>query len=529
MPYYQNNEIFVSEENTKKEVFTVTNTTAFKWFCNKFELLPSAAFAKHGKIFVEKNGRLEYTNDFKNRDKNDLYQYSVYSIRSLIQSLDRYDTLKISFQSRNDQKITLGISIELDFEDAPLSATITTRNKEELYLTSEFLSLAESDHFDQTFEESHYLPLDFIGYTKMQLSIVANEDYNPTIESNTANIFQSVFIDKLINARRRTTTLPTKRQTSTRTYFDYDRMAAFRYLDSQGNEFDPILPAGVFETNTLIINLGDQGEEPTRTNINLESVDDFNLDINFMYVRYFAYSTSSGGSITTTINGERIYIQKTQQLKIFALTELNEENPELLMLIEAYTGAVRSIQVNTAKPFIKISKIVSYEFRTSSRTNDQYYRVNGNSTFITTGALTPTQKTQGRATIDALTPVLHQGNGIPYITQSFPDFFMPFLNSSNFNAVNKRPTTNEITVNYMSKQQPNTQVTIALEAKGVNDEWFTVIENIGDIANLGKTLINISEFDFVNTVVFPKGEKVLRLKVTATNRITLSIGATLSN
>ena len=122
MPYFSSNQTLSSNLITPEKKFTYKNNTKKTLYFNKFDLLPSASFVKYGTTHVTKNGIILFSSD---RDDKPLQQFSQFPIREKLISLQRDEEFEIYVYSENtDNTVEVGISLELDHENLPLSSVL---------------------------------------------------------------------------------------------------------------------------------------------------------------------------------------------------------------------------------------------------------------------------------------------------------------------------------------------------------------------------------------------------------------------
>ena len=178
-------------EPTSKKSLDIRITQKRRLFTNRLDLIMPPISAKYLQWRILKNGIPIYESG------QATVKYVSLPIRNAIRFLERDDEFTLEAASINEQQTRLlfTLAVEFDFNDEPYPAALIPLDNSSLIGVSETVNLFNNETFDQTFDESHYATLDASGYSKLQILITANEDYNPRILSNINTPLSRTFLD----------------------------------------------------------------------------------------------------------------------------------------------------------------------------------------------------------------------------------------------------------------------------------------------------------------------------------------------
>jgi len=179
MAYHTENQVLSSIVATAEKKFVYKNNTKKTLYFNKFDLLPNVNFITNGKVYVTKNGITVFSSE---RDDKPLKKYSQFPISDKLLSLQRDEEFEIYVYSAvANSKVDLGISIELDHENLPLSSVLIPLDKlTQNTLVSEDETLFESEG---RVTGDYYQLLNMNGYKKLIVNM-AVDPTSPTVISN---------------------------------------------------------------------------------------------------------------------------------------------------------------------------------------------------------------------------------------------------------------------------------------------------------------------------------------------------------
>lgn len=167
-----------------ESVFKFKNESSYRLFVNKFDLLPDIYFSRSGEIKVTK-GAFEIFNNLG--DAQNLQDFQQFPIRQKILHLDPFETVEVFVRSNNEKTVKLGISYNFDLLDEPQSSILIPFSLSEKSQISQQIELFPVASYDRQFANKHIAPIDFTGYTKLQLTIESNSEGSPLVTSNIHN------------------------------------------------------------------------------------------------------------------------------------------------------------------------------------------------------------------------------------------------------------------------------------------------------------------------------------------------------
>ena len=122
MTYQTFNRILYSTDDDYTVKFSHVNPTRSTLFFNKFDLLPNSEFIKNGNVVIKKNGITVF--DSETRPDKPLQKFSQFPVRDKIIKLERDEQFQILIKSKDDKKVGLSISIEMDHSDESVSSVL---------------------------------------------------------------------------------------------------------------------------------------------------------------------------------------------------------------------------------------------------------------------------------------------------------------------------------------------------------------------------------------------------------------------
>lgn len=199
MAFFRLNKTFQNESTLWSTLYEYTNNAKRNLFINRFDLILTPLAAKYLLFRIRHNGITIY-------EQNEPAErpFLQFPIRNLITSIPRDDTITIETASSSGQTPTFPVTIsaEFDFVDAPYPAALIPLTNADLLGITESINIFDSAPFDQSFDDSHYAPVDLTGYSKMLLLISTNEQYNPSIISNQTFPIGTRFFDLFTGSYR---------------------------------------------------------------------------------------------------------------------------------------------------------------------------------------------------------------------------------------------------------------------------------------------------------------------------------------
>lgn len=284
----------------------------------------------------------------------------------------------------------------------------------------------------------------------------------------------------------------------------------------------------------------------------LSSPVDFNLDINFSYLQsvsrthIFQYKKRRRPllsypqtydvfeSITNQFNfkGKRVYTQIRNILRVYSSSKSDFNEQTLIYEKDNWTGEKIEVNLSTNLRFLKFEKHLVYQFLVEDYSNSL------KQTRIRDVRARTLERVLTNEFSDVVEFINQLGtNGAEYLpnrwmmyyNEPLPLSMQEYAPSFNVQTVIEEPRKALFDFDVISRTPlPTPNITIGLDIKADNDEWHTIKRNIGNIAAIGKTLIELKQFDVGNNLVLPKGKGVLRATLTANEKVKLSVVAILS-
>ncbi len=557
MTYDTFNELLQVQSTSPVKTFEYQNITKSRLWINKFDLLPNIYFAKFGKVRITKNGITVYENNLNN---NKLLKYSQFPIRAEIPFLDRDDEMKIYIHNYDDSEISeskLGISLELDFEDIPISSILIPFTIQQLSQISKKISLFDNSYMNKV-SEKYYKEFDITGYSNLSFTILSRSAGSALIISEIHNAPPVDFLDKLQNGYWGNNSVLTKSGTvesKNGMSWDYevntDRITTglptgFGFYDESNNLFNPTNANGVYDSDITIFDTNNLLNVNKEFNFVLSSSSDFDIDVKFVYLSSIFYSTFftadfRNGRHTTQHSryeysyvGKRIFSNNVNKITVEGSNSQDFSNPTLLFEKDNYDDSNLDINFSTTFRYLRFKKIITFSLivedcleadsiNWSLRKRD----INGSLFDI------PIEDPHvGLVEILNNLPV----NGMEYLPNRVMGFFEVLFpdyvpeNLRNFLLTVKQVENNPSLLQFSKHEAVDTSaksIKIGLESKGSNDEWFEILNSIGRINTAGKTTQNINEF--TSGLVLPKGQSQLRAVLQLLGNLKISADVVLSN
>ena len=550
--FYANNNTYFSDSVIPKTVLKYVNNTRRRLFVNRLDLLPDVYLAKYGSITILKNGVEEYESKREAAKSNTARRYLQYSVADRIKSLDRYESLEIVLsQTKMNSTIKLALALEMDWTAAPIPAANIIRDPITLGTISEALVLANNVIYDQTQKEHHNLPFDIKQYTKMVITITARALTDPQLLSNDLHSIPTAWVEFVEGSYRGTTealrrldSLPTSyrrgRSRSGSIYWRYPGSAVFHFRRADGTIFIPSDHSGSYRALSASWNLNNPGKNHNDYSLTFAAPSIFSFDVRYEYLiqiyryGYHVSSRPTGKSyFRYTWDGRRIIATQTQEIQILGHDEPDfSDAPTVIMTIAdaPHTELTRAFKTN--KKYVRLVSTVAYNIVES-----RYYENETVGSSDTIQGLIPETGTDPYAGLAAFYNSLpsqgslylpHRVMGYHNLTfpSNAPDRVRNFQNTVH----TTRSDISEFEITQFVRTPADLQiVTLALQTRGADGQWFTLIEDIGTIKSNGKTVLTLSSDDFERNVVWVRGPDTMRLVATATQAITLSIAAALTN
>ena len=575
MPFYYTTETLRHSGTKRTLAFKKINTSKRILFINKFEFLPDIYMAKNGSIEVFKNGKKEFDSTIN----NEIRKYSQFGITEKILFLDQLDDIEVYINSKTNIDVKINMTLSLDFQSIPESSIYIKWALLELASLSESISILEREILDSTpTAQENVYPFDVIGYSKMIFTIEAISAQHPVLIYNDSQGLPADIRDDIIGmywgnkaaltlseAGGPFQTAPISQFVGNRTFnaiknwnyasnFPNFRNRLNQVIDPRNINGTGVTVEALYSTNNFFHN------EKTFL-MNLESPNNFSFEKIFQYTRSINYylrledhiswrqgqfpnfKVSTAERLIFTLKGKRVFLTATYQLVVEGSNNRNfSGDVQSITTIENYNGLPITLSITTDREYVRIQKKMAYTVMVAdsneSVTVETTFKIAnvirldtglGNSAsdqalqFIGDSLIFNALPTQGQAYLPNRVAGWNEIN----LSENIPERLHTWLYTSEpTESANPEPF--EIN-SFDNDSDDETTITIALEAKGVNGEWFTLLESIGEIANVGKTLITLSEFDFNKPLVIAKGQKLTRFKVTTSAPIELSIGAVLTN
>ena len=328
--------------------------------------------------------------------------------------------------------------------------------------------------------------------------------------------------------------------------------SGWAFYNEDGSFFHPEDEAGEFIADTTKFDTKNETDESRSYQFSLSSPVDFNLDVNYSHLHSisrnhnFEYKKlrrplpsypqlyEVKESITNQFNftGKRAYTQIRNILRVYGDDKTDFENQTFLFERDNWTGEKITVNLDTNKKYIKFEKIISYQFIVEDYSN----------------TLEQTQQRNSRVRdplpilVDRFTDVVSFVNDLPAVGSEYLPFrYMMYYNrplpvslqeyAPTFlvKQIEEEPRKALFDFDVISRTPlPTPDVQIGIDIKADNDEWHTIISNIGNINAIGKTLIELKQFSLTDTLVLPKGKSVLRASLKSSEKVKLSVIAILS-
>jgi len=324
--------------------------------------------------------------------------------------------------------------------------------------------------------------------------------------------------------------------------------------------------SGDYDADVMIFDTNNQSDETINYQFTFSSANDFQLDlkyffiyrISFLYRNYRTSKTYRGQfrydsfshtekTVTYSLRGFQLTSDITNTLFIEGSNDEDFANVTLIGQIDDYDGSSTERDVTTDLRYIRFRKNVA--FSTSFIPYAEDISDSNKETAQGFGVSSRGGNDRG-IFIPAPYPVLD--NSIVDFINSFPTtgeiylpnrrmgyYNLPFPPEFNIVARSFLNLTSELYDLASAKfefsrnvrtPEPDVEVTMGLQLKGSQEEWFDTIENIGEIKSSGKTIHEIKQFsaDPHNSVLIPKGTDSLRFFFSADKQVVISVSATLT-
>ena len=296
----------------------------------------------------------------------------------------------------------------------------------------------------------------------------------------------------------------------------------------------PFLPVGYrgnHITDKITIDLNNPEGQNRQYNIEVSDTSRLGIDITYDYPKYVQWVSdptytghgrwrrrTSIGYFVVAKEGFRVYSNNIQTLEILG-ADTAEAAGTNITKVDDYAGN-RNIEITTTAKFLKVIKTVAYEIlhtstffsQRTSRTNSHDARdeaIDFTNTLPTVGFI---QDPNRRVGYHDITP--------PRLLNTLPPNFLEVTRSD--------PITQQFTIDSLTRLPvPVTRITISIEAKKADGSYQTIIPDVGAIATLGETSISLSEQN--PSLILPKGEDAIRVKLETDAQTILSLDAILSN
>ena len=219
-------------------------------------------------------------------------------------------------------------------------------------------------------------------------------------------------------------------------------------------------------------------------------------------------------------------------MRVYGDDSSDFENQVFIYELDNWDGSLTNIDIQTDKKYVKFENHVFYQFQIEDYSDvleqvdsrdlavrnpspvllDKYSDV---VEFVNQLAVTGSEFLPNRYMMyyDQVLPVSFQQYAPTFLRKSVAE--LPTISLFDFSLISRLPL-------------PNTNITIGLDILGDGGNWFPLVTNIGNINPIGKTLVELKQFDPSNSLVLPKGKNVLRANLKADQKVKLSVVALLS-
>ena len=296
----------------------------------------------------------------------------------------------------------------------------------------------------------------------------------------------------------------------------------------------PFLPVGYrgnHVTDKITIDLNNPEGQNRQYTISLSDTSRLGIDITYQHPQSIAFEydprytgfgrhrrRTSLGYFIARYAGFRVFSNNIQTLQIFG-ADTAEAEGTLITKEDSFSGD-RRINITTTAKYLQIVKTIAYEISHTTTFHDQTRRSNSREAIIEANRFINTLPTEG---------YIHNVNRrIGYHDISWPALISPIMTPEYLSVGRNDPLTQNFAVESLTRLPiPVTTITISLEAKKADGTYQTILPTVGTISTLGQSTISLSEQN--PTLVLPKGEDALRLKVVTDAQTVLSLDAILSN
>ena len=327
--------------------------------------------------------------------------------------------------------------------------------------------------------------------------------------------------------------------------------SGWAFYNPDGTFFHPTDVTGEYIADVTKFDTKNDTEETRSYRFILSSSNSFTLDVVYSYFQSISrtheysytrrprplpsfpqlYDVEESISNKYYFKGKRIYTENRNVLRAYGSDSPDFTDETFLFEENEWDGASLTANIDTDKKYIKFEKLVSYQFIVEDYSNTLEQREDRNGRYRT---LIPVLKTKYSDSIEFL-------NALPAGREFLPNRFMMYYNEPLPASMQLyAPTFLNKTVDKVPKKSlfdftlssrlplPSSNIVIGLDIIGEGGNWYNLLNTIGSIEPVGKTLLELKQFDIQNTLVLPKGKNVLRARLSAEQKVKLSVVALLS-